>query len=95
MTLLYGDLTKTRQQQLRMLDRRVRLTSESLAMIRQIRLFAYESYFGKRITEYREKELARLRKRKRSDAILAMVMVSESMRKCEVPGSDEPKCHRP
>jgi ATP-binding cassette subfamily C (CFTR/MRP) protein 1 len=76
MSILYSDLTNTRQQQLRMLDRRVRLTTEVLSTIRQIKLYAYEGYFGKRITEYREKELARLRKRKRIGASLSMVMVS-------------------
>jgi L-ribulose-5-phosphate 3-epimerase UlaE len=76
MAILYSDLTNTRQQQLKMLDRRVRLTTEVLSTIRQIKLYAYEGYFGKRITEYREKELARLRKRKRSGASLSMVMVS-------------------
>lgn len=59
-----------------MLDRRVRLTTEVLSTIRQIKLYAYEGYFGRRITEYREKELARLRKRKRTGASLSMVMVS-------------------
>lgn len=78
MALLYKDLTKSRQQQLKLLDRRVRLTSEVLASIRQIKLYAYEGYFGPRITEYRGKELARLRKRKRSNARLSMVMVSKT-----------------
>ncbi|KAI5452228.1 hypothetical protein NCC49_000793 [Naganishia albida] len=74
MAILYSDLTNTRQQQLKMMDRRVRLTTEVLSAIRQIKLYAYEGYFSKRITEYREKELARLRKRKRSAASLSMVM---------------------
>ncbi|KAJ9090797.1 hypothetical protein QFC20_007824 [Naganishia adeliensis] len=68
MALFCSDLNECRQQQLKMLDRRVRLTSEALSTIRQIKLYAYEGYFGKRITDYREKELARLRKRKRSEA---------------------------
>jgi ATP-binding cassette subfamily C (CFTR/MRP) protein 1 len=68
MALFTSDLTKSRQQQLKMLDRRVRLTTEVLSTIRQIKLYAYEGFFGKRISDYREKELARLRKRKRSEA---------------------------
>jgi ABC-type multidrug transport system fused ATPase/permease subunit len=80
MALFCSDLNKCRQQQLKMLDRRVRLTSEVLSTIRQIKLYAYEGYFSKRITEYREKELARLRKRKRSEASLSMLMVRTSGR---------------
>lgn len=75
MALFTSELTKSRQQQLRMLDRRVRLTTEVLSTIRQIKLYAYEGFFGKRISAYREKELARLRKRKRSEASLAMLVV--------------------
>lgn len=76
MAFLSIDLTRCRQQQLKMLDARVRLTTEVLSAIRQIKLYAYEGFFGKRITEYREKELARLRKRQRSNASLSMVTVS-------------------
>lgn len=75
MALFCSDLNECRQQQLKMVDRRVRLTSEALSTIRQIKLYAYEGYFGKRITDYREKELARLRKRKKSEASLSMLMV--------------------
>lgn len=76
MAILYSVLTDSRQRQLKQQDRRVRLTTELLSVIRQIKLYAYEGYFGKRITVYREKELARLRKRNRSDASLTMLMVS-------------------
>jgi hypothetical protein len=76
MALLYSALTDSRQQQLKMLDRRVRLTTEVLSTVRQIKLYAYETYFGDRIGEYREKELARLRKRSRSSASLTMLMAS-------------------
>lgn len=76
MAVLYSALTDSRQQQLKQQDRRVRLTTELLSIIRQVKLYAYEEYFGKRITAYRERELARLRKRNRSDASLTMLMVS-------------------
>lgn len=47
-----------------------------LSGIRQLKLYAYETYFGQRILAYREKELARLRRRKRDRAVLDMVTVS-------------------
>jgi hypothetical protein len=80
MALLYSALTDSRQQQLKMLDRRVRLTTEVLSTVRQIKLYAYETYFGDRIGEYREKELARLRKRGRSSASLTMLMASPDVK---------------
>lgn len=81
--ILYGALTHSRQQQLKQQDRRLRLTTELLSKIRQIKLYAYEDYFGKRVTSYREKELARLRKRSRSDASMTLLMVG-------IGGSDLP-----
>lgn len=77
MALLYRALTHTQQKQLKMLDRRVRLTTEVLNVIRQIKLYAYELSFEHRLAEYREKELARQRKRSRSAASLSLLMVSE------------------
>jgi ATP-binding cassette subfamily C (CFTR/MRP) protein 1 len=68
-------LVETRQQQLRMVDRRVRLTGEILANIRSLKLYAYEAYFASRITGYRDKELARVRKRARIRATMQMVTV--------------------
>jgi ATP-binding cassette subfamily C (CFTR/MRP) protein 1 len=79
MAVLFASLTTARKLQLKTQDRRVRLTTEVLAMIRQIKLYAYESYFGKRIGSYREKELARLRKRNRDEASLEMLMVSPTL----------------
>lgn len=68
-------LVTTRQQQLRMVDQRVRLTTEILSNIRSLKLYAYETYFGNRILDCREKELARVRKRLRIRASMQMVTV--------------------
>ncbi|KAJ9097158.1 hypothetical protein QFC21_004827 [Naganishia friedmannii] len=72
-SLTHG-LVTTRQQQLKMVDRRVRLTTEILNAIRQIKLYAYESYFSKRVLDCRDQELARVRERMRIRATLQMVM---------------------
>lgn len=47
-----------------------------LSGIRQIKLFAYEGYFEEGVLGYREKELARLRDRKRDRSTMDMVTVS-------------------
>lgn len=70
-------LVTTRQQQLKMVDQRVRLTTEILSNIRSLKLYAYETYFGDRILNCREKELARVRKRLRIRASMQMVTVRD------------------
>lgn len=72
----FNSLRSSRRQQLRVVDRRVRLITGILASIRQVKLFAYEEYFGRRILGHREKELARLRRRNREKAVLDTVTVS-------------------
>ncbi|KAJ9110598.1 hypothetical protein QFC22_006716, partial [Naganishia vaughanmartiniae] len=67
------DMRESRQQQLKVMDKRVRLTTEVLSAIRQIKLYAYEAYFEKRMLSHRGQELARLRKNIRSRATLFMI----------------------
>jgi ATP-binding cassette subfamily C (CFTR/MRP) protein 1 len=71
----FDSLRSSRRQQLRVVDRRVRLITEILGGIRQVKLFAYEDYFGRRILDHREKELARLRRRNREKAVLDTITV--------------------
>jgi ATP-binding cassette subfamily C (CFTR/MRP) protein 1 len=72
-------LVNTRQKQLQMLDQRVRLTSEISGNIRSLKLYAYEAYFAARILFYRDKELARVRKRVRIRATMQMVTVRDGL----------------
>lgn len=76
MAILFKDMRESRQQQLKVMDKRVRLTNEVLSAIRQIKLYAYEIYFEKRMVGLRGQELARLRKNIRSRATLSMITVS-------------------
>jgi len=53
MGIIFRALIGSRRQQMATVDLRVRLLSEILNSIRQIKLYAYENYFVKRIMEYR------------------------------------------
>ena len=68
-------LSENRQHQLKLVDRQVRLVSEILSAIRQIKLYAYESYFIQRLLSWRGKELDRVRTRMRDRALMQMVVV--------------------
>jgi ATP-binding cassette subfamily C (CFTR/MRP) protein 1 len=46
---------------MKFIDKRLRLLSEIFKSIRQIKLYAYEAFFGERIIQVREKELGRLK----------------------------------
>lgn len=69
-------LLSSRRQQLKVIDHRTRLLTEILSGIRQIKLYAYEVYFERRVLSYREQELARLRERNRSKSTMDMMTVS-------------------
>jgi len=58
---LFNKLVGSRQAQMALIDKRVRLLSEVLKSIRQIKIYAYEAFFGERIIQIREKELSRLK----------------------------------
>lgn len=58
---LFNKLVGSRQAQMALIDKRVRLLSEILKSIRQIKIYAYEAFFGERIIQIREKELSRLK----------------------------------
>ena len=58
---LFNKLVGSRQDQMALIDKRVRLLSEVLKSIRQIKIYAYEAFFGERIIQIREKELSRLK----------------------------------
>ncbi|WWD19199.1 hypothetical protein CI109_103657 [Kwoniella shandongensis] len=55
---MFKQVAKLRRQQSKLIDNRVRLLSEILNNIRAIKLYAYETWFGKKVTELRKKELA-------------------------------------
>ncbi|KAJ9097144.1 hypothetical protein QFC21_004813 [Naganishia friedmannii] len=67
-------LSDNRQHQLKLVDRRVRLVSEILSAIRQIKLYAYEHYFMQRLLRWRGKELDRVRTRMRDRALMQMIV---------------------
>lgn len=61
MKYLFAGLISSRRAQMATVDLRVRLLSEILNAIRQIKLYAYENYFIKRVMAYRNQEIARLK----------------------------------
>ncbi|KAJ9097159.1 hypothetical protein QFC21_004828 [Naganishia friedmannii] len=87
MAIMFKDMRESRQQQLKVMDKRVRLTSEVLSAIRQIKLYAYEAYFEKRMLGHRGQELARLRKNIRARATLSMITLFNVI---QAPMSDLP-----
>lgn len=74
--LMADRLRANRKCQLKVVDKRVRLISEILQGIRSIKLYAYESYFTKRLLQYRRKELDFVRTKMRDRAIMQMIVVS-------------------
>ncbi|KAH8086808.1 multidrug resistance-associated ABC transporter [Filobasidium floriforme] len=61
LTAMMNQLIGSRQEQMKFIDKRLRLLSEIFKSIRQIKLYAYEAFFGERIIQVREKELGRLK----------------------------------
>jgi len=59
LTAMMNQLIGSRQEQMKFIDKRLRLLSEIFKSIRQIKLYAYEAFFGVRIIQVREKELGR------------------------------------
>jgi ABC-type bacteriocin/lantibiotic exporter with double-glycine peptidase domain len=58
---LFGQLMKYRAKQEQIVDRRVRLLSEIINNIRSVKLYAYETFFGQKVTELRSQELSKLK----------------------------------
>ncbi|KZT57357.1 hypothetical protein CALCODRAFT_434214 [Calocera cornea HHB12733] len=75
---LQGYLVKTifgaRRRAVMLTDQRVRLMQEILAGIRVIKLFVWESFYGRKIGEIREKELRNIRTMALSRAFMASVV---------------------
>jgi ATP-binding cassette subfamily C (CFTR/MRP) protein 1 len=74
MAVLFKGLIKSRRKQMSTVDLRVRLLSEILNSIRQIKLYAYESYFMQRVMTYREQEIKRLKANVRHRATMVSTM---------------------
>ncbi len=74
MAVLFRGLITSRHTQMAVVDLRVRLISEILNAIRQIKLYAYEAYFAQRVLNYREQEVARLRANVRHRAVMISTM---------------------
>ena len=62
LTAMMNQLITSRQTQMKFIDKRLRLLSEIFKAIRQIKLYAYEAFFGERIIQVREKELGALKR---------------------------------
>lgn len=62
LTAMMNQLIGSRQEQMKLIDKRLRLLTEIFKAIRQIKLYAYESFFGERIIQVREKELSALKR---------------------------------
>jgi len=58
---MFHRLLKNRQAQTKIIDERVRLMSEIINNIRAVKLYAYDSYMGRKVTAVREKEIKVLR----------------------------------
>jgi len=74
MGFLFRGLIASRRKQMATVDLRVRLLSEILNSIRQIKLYAYESYFIKRVMTYRNQEIERLKSNVRHRAMMISTM---------------------
>jgi ATP-binding cassette subfamily C (CFTR/MRP) protein 1 len=58
---LFGKLMSYRGTQEKIVDQRVRLLTEIINNIRAVKLYAYETFFGKKVSELRTQELAKLK----------------------------------
>jgi ATP-binding cassette subfamily C (CFTR/MRP) protein 1 len=58
---LFGKLMAYRGTQEKIVDQRVRLLTEIINNIRAVKLYAYETFFGHKVTELRSQELAKLK----------------------------------
>lgn len=76
---------RTRQQSI--VDERVRLMTEVMSNIRNVKLYAYEAFFSDRIAEYRQRELVELRKNglNRSTSTATMMFIPTLAAVCELP----------
>lgn len=74
MAILFKGLINSRRKQMATVDLRVRLLSEILNSIRQIKFYAYESYFAQRVMTYRNEEIARLRANVKHRAAMVSTM---------------------
>lgn len=61
LTVMMNKLIASRKAQMKLIDQRLRLLTEVFKAIRQIKLYAYEAFFGERIIQVREKELHHLK----------------------------------
>lgn len=60
--LMFVRMMTYRQAQMKIVDKRVRLLSEIMSNIRAVKLYAYETFFGQKVSGYRQQELAKLRR---------------------------------
>lgn len=58
---LFGKLMAYRGTQEKIVDQRVRLLTEIINNIRAVKLYAYETFFGQKVSELRTQELAKLK----------------------------------
>lgn len=61
-TWLFTKLMHTRQEQMKIVDSRVKVLQEIFQGVRVIKFMAYEAYFERRIMQYRKKELGKVKK---------------------------------
>ncbi|KAK4686687.1 hypothetical protein P7C73_g3435, partial [Tremellales sp. Uapishka_1] len=59
---MFVQMITYRQQQMKIVDTRVRLLSEIINNIRAVKLYAYEVFFGEKVSSLRRQELAKLRR---------------------------------
>ncbi|WWC92110.1 uncharacterized protein L201_007064 [Kwoniella dendrophila CBS 6074] len=59
---MFSRMIKTRQSQLKYVDSRVRLLSETITSIRSVKLFSYVNFFSSKVNEMRKNELIYLKK---------------------------------
>lgn len=58
---LFGKLMSYRGTQEKIVDQRVRLLTEIINNIRAVKLYAYETFFGQKVSDLRTQELAKLK----------------------------------
>ena len=59
---MFSKLIVYRKNQEEIVDRRVRLLTDIVSNIRSVRLYAYERFFGKQVSDLRDQEREKLRK---------------------------------
>jgi ATP-binding cassette subfamily C (CFTR/MRP) protein 1 len=84
---LFQMLLHNRQVQTKLMDKRIRLMAEVINSIRAVKLYAYESYMGQKVSAVREEEIVVLRAygvlRSTVNALIEFIPIVASVSECK------------